>query len=497
MDRRHFVKMLGLAGCTTLAPSFSLNAFAETGLSFYEEFNNQLEHHPILRGWEGLTDDIAERNFAWQGKLPRELEGKHFYRNGPARTVLNNERYTHWFDGDGFVHRYALQNKGLTHSGKFVRTKKFNEESNANRFLYNGGGSVIRHSKMSKNSEAVNAANIALLPVNNELWALWEGAMPYKVNPHTLDTEGQVSLAQGLDGMPFSAHPHTDRAGNIWNFGDLSFFGHSAIMVYQLSPQGKLIKYKMIDAPQSYIHDFAITDNYLIFYFPPITKGRGNTLIDSMTWHGDNQGALLVVDKNTLEPVLRTPFDAGFIFHFGNAWQDGQVLTVNACWYHNADVIFNDVKTVAQTNMHLNDSSTAAQLRIHLGNKTATLDNSTTSMEFVQFDDRFTGKTTAVQYGVHASTPLPHSEYNSIASVNTQSGVVDSYSFGDHFITEEPLFVPTGSKQGEGYLVNTGLDFKSGHTYCCVFDAQHISDGPVAQAKLDTYMPLGFHGAII
>lgn len=497
MDRRNFVKMIGLAGCSTLASSFSLNAFAETTLSFYEEFNHQIKQRPILRGWEGLNQDIAARTFTWEGKLPNELEGKNFYRNGPARVVLNNERYTHWFDGDGFVHRYALRGKGLTHSGKFVRTKKFNEESNANRFLYNGGGSVIRHAKMSKNAEAVNAANIALLPVNNELWALWEGAMPYKINPQTLNTEGQVSLEQTLDGMPFSAHPHTDSAGNIWNFGDLSFFGHSAMMLYQLSPQGKLIKYKMVDTPKSYVHDFAVTDNYLIFYFPPISKGRGNTLIDSMTWHGDDPGELLVIDKNTLEPALRTPFDAGFVFHFGNAWQNGQTLTLNACWYDNADVILNDVKTIAKTGKRLKKRSTAAQIHINLANKTATLDNSTTTMEFVQFDNRFTGKATAIQYGVHASTSLSHSEYNSIASVNTKTGAVDSYSFGDHFITEEPLFVPTGRQQGEGYLVNSGLDFKSGHTYCCVFNAQRISDGPVAQAKLDTYMPLGFHGAII
>ncbi|MEC7692453.1 MAG: carotenoid oxygenase family protein, partial [Pseudomonadota bacterium] len=64
-------------------------------------------------------------------------------------------------------------------------------------------------------------------------------------------------------------------------------------------------------------------------------------------------------------------------------------------------------------------------------------------------------------------------------------------------IVEEPLFIPSGTKYGEGYLVNTALNFAEGATYCTVFNAQHIQDGPVATAKLDSYMPLGFHGAVI
>ncbi|MEG3767761.1 carotenoid oxygenase family protein [Alteromonas sp. 14N.309.X.WAT.G.H12] len=497
MNRRDFVKALGLAGCGALAPSFSLKALAEPPLSFYQEFNLKIKDYPILRAWEGLTADIVPRRFTWQGKLPEALNGKTFYRNGPARVVLANQRYTHWFDGDGFVHRYAFDPKGLTHSGKFVRTKKFIEETNANRFLYNGAGSVIANSKHSKSAEAVNTANISLLPVNNELWALWEAAMPYKVDPITLATERQVSLEPVLDGMPFSAHPHADSQGHLWNFGDLSFFGQSKLIIYQLTSQGKLTRYAMVDAPQSYVHDFAVTDNYLIFYFPPITKRRGDTLISSMTWHGNNEGEMLVIDKNTLTPVLRTPFDAGFVFHFGNAWQEDNHLTINACWYKNADIMLKDVKMVTEEKMGKHDRSTAAQIRIDLTQKTAYLDNSTTPMEFVQFDSRFAAKATQIQYGVHASKHAAHGEYNSIASINTQSGKVDSYNFGDNFITEEPLFVPDGSKQGEGYLVNTGLDFVSGHTYCCVFDALHIADGPVAQVKLDSYMPLGFHGAIV
>ena len=497
MNRRDFVKALGVAGCSTLAPSFSLHAFAEQRPSFNEAFNQQLQQHPILRGWEGLTQDIAPRHFSWEGKLPEELRGKSLYRNGPARVVLGGERYTHWFDGDGFVHRYAFDAKGVTHSGKFVRTKKFVEETKANRFLYNGAGSIVPNSKLSKNAEAVNTANIALLPVNNELWALWEAAMPYKLNPNSLVTEGQVSLESALDGMPFSAHPHADSTGNLWNFGDLSFFGHAKLMIYQLTPQGKLSRYAMVDAPKSYVHDFAVTDNYLVFYFPPIQKGRGETLISSMNWQGHQPGELLVVDKNTLTPVLRVPFDAGFVFHFGNAWQEGNTLTVNACWYHNADIMLNDVKMVSDGAIGKHDRSTAAQIRINLSKKTAYLDNSTTPMEFVQFDNRFTGKATQLQFGVHASKEVTHGEYNSIASVNTQTGHIDSYSFGNNVITEEPLFVPVSSKPGEGYLVNTGLDFVSGNTYCYVFNAQHIADGPIAQVKLDSYMPLGFHGAII
>lgn len=497
MNRRDFIKGLGLLGCSSLASGFSVNVFGSEVESFYQQFKRELARHPLLRGWEGLSEDIAPRHFTWQGQLPDMLTGKQFYRNGPARAVLGEQRYTHWFDGDGFVHRYAFDKKGLTHSGRFVRTQKFKAESEAGRFLYNGAGSVIENSRPSKNAESVNTANIALLPVNDELWALWEAAMPYKLDQSSLETNGQVSFDAALDGIPFSAHPHTDRFGNIWNFGDLSFFGQSAIIIYQMSPRGKLLQYKMVPAPQSYVHDFAVTDNHLVFYFPPVKKGAGVTLIDSMQWQDDQHGQLLVVDKNTLTPTLQLPFDAGFVFHFGNAWQQGNTLVVNACWYDNADVMLNGVIEVIADSETRHRRSTAAQIVIDLNSKNATLNNTSTDMEFVQFDSRFTGQKTAIQYGVHATAGLPHGEYNCIASMNTETGALDRYSFGNNVIVEEPLFIPSGTKYGEGYLVNTALNFAEGATYCTVFNAQNIQDGPVATAKLDSYMPLGFHGAVI
>lgn len=497
MERREFLKGLGLLSLGAITPSLSFNALGEEAESYYLRFKRELTKHHILRGWEGLSDDIAPRHFAWQGTLPADLVGKQFYRNGPARAVLGEQRYTHWFDGDGFVHRYAFEKQGLTHSGRFVRTKKFEAESRAGRFLYNGTGSVIANSRPMKSSESVNTANIALLPVNDELWALWEAGMPYKMQPSSLQTNGQVSFNTELDGMPFSAHPHTDRFGHIWNFGDLSVFGQSAMVIYQLNANGALLQYKVVSAPKSYVHDFAVTDNHLIFYFPPLKKGAGETFIDMMKWQDDQQGQLLVIDKNSLTTVAQIPFDAGFVFHFGNAWQQNNTLVINACWYNNADVMLNSVMDELIDHTKDHDRSTAAQIIIDLSSQTARLDNSSTLMEFVQFDSRFTGEQTQVQYGVHASAETTHSEFNCIASVNTATGWVDSHNLGPDFIAEEPLFIPTGSQQGQGYLVNTALNFKEGATYCMVFDAEHISDGPVAWTKLDTYMPLGFHGAVI
>ncbi|GGF77593.1 carotenoid oxygenase family protein [Alteromonas lipolytica] len=498
MDRRDFLKNMSMAACGALVSSAGFNALAADNESYYQQFKRQLKANPILRGWEGLSADIAPREFTWQGKLPDALVGRQFYRNGPARAVLGNQRYTHWFDGDGFVHRYAFGKQAVTHSGRFVRTKKFNAESRAGRFLYNGAGSVIENARPSKSAETVNTANIALLPVNGDLWALWEAAMPYNLDPTTLETKGQVSLDNALDGVPFSAHPHADRFGNIWNFGDLSFFGQPAMVIYQLNSQGKLLQYKMVSAPASYVHDFAVTDNHLIFYFPPITKQHGaETLIDSMQWHKDQPGQLLVIDKNTLTPVMQVPFDSGFVFHFGNAWQQGQQLVVNACWYNNADVMLNGVNSVIAEQAQQHHRSTAAQIHIDLSANTARLQSTNHEMEFVQFDGRFTGKPTAQQFGVYAANTAGRADYNSIAALNTESGVLDLHRLGNDFLTEEPLFIPTGNKPGEGYLVNTALNFKEGATYCMVFNAQHVSDGPVAWVKLDNYMPMGFHGAVI
>ena len=498
MDRRHFLKScsyLGSAAALAAVPGMS---FALAQPSYAEQFEQALLHNNKLRGWQGVNADIPAQFVNWQGKLPEELIGRSLFRNGPGRQSLGGERYSHWFDGDGMINKYAFSAQGLTHSGKFVRTKKFIQESQEGKFLYDGAGSQVKHARPLKGPESVNTANIALLPIKDELWALWEAASPYRVEQSTLDTLGQVSLSKALDGAPFSAHPHKDMQGNIWNFGDISYLGQQALIIYQLNEVGLLLQYKVIATPRrSYLHDFAMTEDYLIFYLPPLFPEKiATTLINSFQWRPEQGGVLLVIDKNTLTVVKQMEMEAGFIFHFGNSWQHGDELVVNACWYPDASIMTDAMGAILSTAKRPEQQeSRANQLRINLKTNKLVMASNSLKMEFPQFDGRYTTRPTKGQFGItmsHHNRPLEH---DALSRYEMETDKQDSFSFGQGVIAEEPLFVAkTRGGEGQGYLINSSLDYQRGHTQVTVFDAEHISHGPLAQAKLPYYLPLGFHG---
>jgi all-trans-8'-apo-beta-carotenal 15,15'-oxygenase len=503
MDRRSFIKncsMLGTASILNSIPGLSFASSALQQASYAEQFDKALLSHKRLRGWQGVDSDIAEHNVPWQGTLPEQLVGKNLFRNGPGRQSLGGERYSHWFDGDGLINKYALNGSGISHSGKFVRTKKFLQESQAGKFLYNGAGSTVLNPQAVKGPETVNTANIALLPIKNELWALWEAASPYRIAQDSLDTLGQVSFAQGLDGVPFSAHPHVDQQGNIWNFGDISYLGQQALIIYQLNKSGELQQYKVVATPRrSYLHDFAVTENHLIFFLPPLfPEKQAATLIDSFQWRPEQGSILLVVDKNNLEVVKQIEMEAGFVFHFGNSWQSKDELVLNACWYQDARIMTDAMGDVVGTlNKVKHQRSCANQIRINLTSNRVLMHKSPLNMEFPQFDQRHSTQQTAVQFGVTMNSNPNNREYDSISAYYANTGKLDSYSFGAGVVVEEPIFVAKDNgSEGQGYLINTSLDYARGHTQVTVFDARHISDGPLALAKLPYYMPLGFHGTV-
>lgn len=503
MNRRDVVRS-GLALATaTSATGFSSNLWGESdSRQYYRQYQAALALEPRLKGWQGLNADIPEHTVNWRGKLPRELEGRNFYRNGPGQPAFKGERYRHWFDGDGFVNRFQLSASGVTHSGRFVRTRKFLEERAAGRFLYNGAGSTVTHPRSIPSPEAINPANIALLPVAGELWALWEVAMPYRLNPNTLETKGLIEFSEELKAIPFSAHPHIDQQGNIWNFGDLAAMGVPSLVLFQLNTAGQLIRYSIIDSPRAcYLHDFAITEHYLVMYLPPLAKKHETELyLDAFEWQPEQGGIVLVIDKNSLKLTAQLPCESGFVFHFGNAWQQGQQIHVPLFWYRNSDIMTKFMTNFADDNTaHRSDFATASLLTIDLHHQQVSRQDSQTAMEFPQFDKRFCGEKSLIHFGVMGGlNSLQNADYCAVGKIDLATGQSQRCDYGAGVICEEPLFVPRNRrKPGEGYLIHTRLDYRAGNTCLSVLDSANLASGPVCEATLPYYLPLGFHGVIV
>ncbi|MEC7075064.1 MAG: carotenoid oxygenase family protein, partial [Pseudomonadota bacterium] len=87
--------------------------------------------------------------------------------------------------------------------------------------------------------------------------------------------------------------------------------------------------------------------------------------------------------------------------------------------------------------------------------------------------------------------------FHEITHIDCDTGHVSSWDAGFGNGVSEPVFVEknASSKEGEGWLLATVYDSKASTSSMVILDAQAVSNGPVAVAKLDHRIPYGFHGS--
>ena len=96
--------------------------------------------------------------------------------------------------------------------------------------LYNGAGTHFKTALPIRNNETTNVANTSVQLLNGELLAMWEAGAPYRLDPDSLTTLGQLEFNADLSGVPFSAHPHFDEKGELWNIGSVPFARHPTLL---------------------------------------------------------------------------------------------------------------------------------------------------------------------------------------------------------------------------------------------------------------------------
>ena len=497
MQRRLFLKQLAALG---LAGAFPLSAIANGStrvVNVREAFNLALSQRPELLGLASIEGNFPKQALQIEGRIPKALRGV-FFRNGPAKHERADVRYKHWFEGDGMLQRFEFTDNAIHHEGKFINTPKFVEEEKAGHFLYSGPDTEIADSRSVSNSNHINTANTNVIPVNGELWALWEAGAATAVDPKSLDFKRQVNLGEGnqyesqLDGMPFSAHPKIDPTGDIWNVG---LGPQGAIILYHLAPSGQLKNLGMVQSHYhgDMLHDFLITDKHIVLTLPSLERRYGEHGYFSNI-HFNQQLAMrvMVIDKQSLTVKRQYELPAGFAFHFGNAWEDkAGNIKFDVSLYDNVDVLheFNDIMAgkVAQkpTNAH------TAIVSLYTSGKVDTTHFEDTS-EFPRVCSHRTGLRHERLF--YVSGDANDLWAHRIVARNINTGHVDQFDYGEAFIVEEHIPVCPSTEEEAGYLIGTALHVPFKRSCINIFDMQNVSNGPLARAWLPYHLPLGFHG---
>lgn len=424
-----------------------------------------------------------------EGEIPPGLRGQ-YYRVGPAQFERAGERLGHWFDGDGMIQKFNIRGGRVRHSGRFVDTDKRRREMAAGRFLYSGYGFSPRAPAETLRPDDLNAANTNVLPVNGEVWALWEGGSPWRVAAGDLQTIGRQVFDAELNGTAFSAHPKVLPSGEIWNFGLLLA---SRAIVWNLGSNGSVRKAAIVELPvASLMHDFAVTSRSIVLLLPPmlLRDGPAQSLVDRYEWHGDEPLRIVVLDKADLTIRHTYELPARFLFHIGNAWEDASG-TIRVDAFVDADATF-AVKTARDLALGIamsRPTATLTQFSLYPDGR-ARMSVLPSHGEFPRINPLHIGARHRYTYGVVD---------RGVARWNLDSGGHESFVLGADYWSDEPVFVPRpdGAAEDDGWVLATGLNYGAGRTELNVFDAGRIHEGPVARLACPYAIPLGFHGAFV
>ncbi|USG61956.1 carotenoid oxygenase family protein [Sneathiella marina] len=500
MNRRDFLKTFAASLAMGTVSGIS-NVVA--GESWKKEFSIALKEKPWLLGYEGISGhDFGVTALTQKGQLPDDLRGV-LYRNGPAQHVVGDMRYHHWFDGDGLVNAFRFSEDGVTHQGRFVRTAKFQSEAKAGHAIEQGFGTALLSLRSPSNNDALNVANINVITHAGELLALWEGGSAYRLDPDTLETLGLKTWSADTKGLPFSAHPRKDANGTLWNFGYATSFG--ALIVYQIAADGTLKNVDLIKLPySSMVHDFMITEKYLVFILPPFhyDTSRQGSFLDHFEWYPERGGVALVIDKNDSSKVQEIEIPAFWVFHFANAYDEPDGSIAFSCpIYRTPNIMTQGFRNVMRGREISSLGSRFMSARLHPGKRSFTYEEvpEAAASEFPRIDDRRQGVRARFSFLMKSSGELSHAGFDRICRLDQKAGALTFYQFGAQEQAEEHVFVanPRSDQEGQGWLVGTSLDYNRQRTSLNVFDAEKPENGPIARFEAAFPLPFGLHGNFV
>jgi len=490
MNRREFLKNASIFTVgNMLLPNLSFGAQDE----WLKQFNQNLKNKPWLIGLQGINkDQIQSSNIKIEGKIPKEING-YLYRNGPANNQPFNTRYHHWFDGDGMVQQFHINAGKVSHLGKMIKTHKYLSEKQQQKNIYPTFGTSKK--TRFKSADELNVSNISLLPINKQLFSLWEGGSAYEIAPKTLDTIGIKTWSAKTKGVPFGAHYRKDKDGSIWNIGYASL--NDAIVLWHIDKYAKLKKTKILPIKNvPMLHDFLITEKYIILVLHPYNFDKnkfkdGYSFLESHQFYKNKETKVWLIDKNTLDITHTFELASQFVFHFVNAYEQKDEIVFESMRYPNANILL-DLGNIMKGVTPTSKLATHHKIRLNLNKNTAKeYQLNKIGSEFPNIIESETGLSHTKMLSLQQRGDIL---FNTVSIMDNITNKSQYFSYANQ-LAEEHIIIK--NHKGSDWVIGTTLDYKNNNTKLNIFNADYLGDGPIAIATLPYILPLGLHGKFV
>lgn len=506
MDRRNFLRLGVAAGCSLLLPGCKAAQGPLKNITFSPDDYRRL---PLL----GLATTLAEEfSFAprIEGTIPAGLQGV-LFRNGPGRFDRDGERKRCLLDGDGMVQSFRLVNGKAFYRNRFVRTKKYREESAADKYLYSTWSTQAPNGfwKNVGGGHFANQAGIRPVVRDGRLFAFDEFQPPYELQPDTLETVEKSWLGLDAGQTVFSAHNKIDPITGDWIFYGLDFGRNTILHLTVLGSDGRLKKHQVYALPRfAYVHDFFVTDRHIILNLHPIEMDTlgfllgMKSLTGALRWAPEKGNLVLVFSRRNDDPPLVLKAEAAWMWHSLNAYveKSGNIVA-DFIGYRNPDhFLGKDPALFAIMEGRMGNYKFPGELRrYHIDPAGKTLREEVLhpgNFEFPWVDHARIGY--RHRFGFFARIPRNSKFFTAVSRFDFTTGQTETFDFGAANYCSEPVFVAAPGSHGRedepGWILTEVYDGTLRKSTLAVLDAGHLASGPMAKVHLDRAIPLGFHG---
>ncbi len=447
-----------------------------------------------------------------EGTIPAELDGT-FYRVGPDQAFPPMLGDANPFNGDGMVTAFNIKNGHCDMKMRYVLTQRLAAERAARKGLFGHYRNPYTDDPSVKHlSRAVANTNVVLH--NGVLLAMKEDALPYSMDPHTLETKELYNWNGQVTATTFTAHPKIDPAT-----GEMFGYAYAAkgeasddIAIYGFDKLGNKTWEVWFKSPYpGMIHECAISEHYIVLPLMPQVMDlerikAGGILFQweptydhmylVMPRGGDAKDLRVFRAPNAMPGHVINAFDDG-----GKLYLDLPVASDNVFWFFpdkngHAPAPPSLRTDVTRWCFDMNDKNSAGVPTVM----------SNLAAEFPHCDDRYVGH--AYRYGfmqafdftkpynADRAGPIMGFFFNTFLTMDMSTGKYKSWFAGDTSSTQEPVFAPKSANapEGEGYVIGVVNRRDEHRSDLVILDAQRMDEGPVATIKIPVRLKYGIHG---
>ena len=241
------------------------------------------------------------------------------------------------------------------------------------------------------------------------------------------------------------------------------------------------------------IHDFTITERYLVLVVAPVVFD-----LDAMTTGGDvlawkpERGTRIACVPRDGGAVRWLHSDPFFVWHYGNAYDDGDDVIVDFSWWSSFSLGPDPTRSGAFTRARLSPLTGGVELT-HLDGLMS---------EFARIDERRTGLphryvTVSRKSGRHDG--LLGGEFDQLVRFDMTTGQAVSHDsdlvFGEVVhAARAGAPVGQGAPELDGWYLCFASDVGATLSWLVVWDASTFPSEPVARVRMPRRVPNGLHG---